>query len=271
MPFYPSFAEAHLRLASKNKFSGDFAALGRVTPLYDISYGFMKELSKKYNFKLRLPNNVELNTKIELDKDFFKLLHFDTVQSIDFDDSEGAEFLVDMNNELIDDSLFKKFDVIFNNGTIEHVFHVPNFLSNITKMLKDDGFILHMSPVNNWVDHGFYQISPTLYLDYYLDNNFTIKECKIFRYVFSDAYTKCDIEYINDEDYYSPLKPINDLMGKFDNGLYGCIFLAQKNKASTYNKIPTQSIYANESIKAQRKLALEKNKKLKIFPFLWNK
>ena len=31
-----------------------------------------------------------------------------------------------------------------------------------------------MNPCNGYIDHGFFQISPTLYFDYYLQNNFKI-------------------------------------------------------------------------------------------------
>ena len=73
----------------------------------------------------------------------------------------------DLNEDELPERLVSRFDAVFNGGTLEHVFHVPNALTSITRMLRPGGVVVHVVPCNGWVNHGFYQISPTLMFDYY--------------------------------------------------------------------------------------------------------
>ena len=41
---------------------------------------------------------------------------------------------------------------------------------------------MHQSPSNNYVDHGFYQFSPTFFADYYLENKYRLVEIKFVRH-----------------------------------------------------------------------------------------
>jgi hypothetical protein len=40
------------------------------------------------------------------------------------------------------------------------------------RLAKIGGRVIHHVPINNWVDHGFYQFSPTLFFDFYQANGF---------------------------------------------------------------------------------------------------
>lgn len=104
---------------------------------------------------------------------FFKSLGFDTVHSIDASSFEQATHIHDLNHP-VPESLHGLYDVVFNGGTMEHIFHIPNVLANMHKMLKVGGKLIHYAPVYNFVDHGFYCFSPGLLLDYYSANNYTI-------------------------------------------------------------------------------------------------
>ena len=66
--------------------------------------------------------------------------------------------------------------MIIDGGTMEHIFHIPNVLNNIYRMLRVGGRIIHISPSSNYVDHGFYSFSPTLFYDFYQTNKF-VKKC----------------------------------------------------------------------------------------------
>ena len=105
-----------------------------------------------------------------------------SVKSIDVDLFEGADYQANLNFAgSFSDELGREFDLLYDGGTLEHVFHLPNALANIHKVVKPGGHIIHFNPMNNDPDHGFYQFSPTFYHDYYQANDFKIVRMFIFR------------------------------------------------------------------------------------------
>jgi 2-polyprenyl-3-methyl-5-hydroxy-6-metoxy-1,4-benzoquinol methylase len=56
-----------------------------------------------------------------------------------------------------------KYDFIFDGGTIEHVFNMPQVMSNIIDMLQVDGVFCSITCNNNFSGHGFYQFSPEFF------------------------------------------------------------------------------------------------------------
>jgi SAM-dependent methyltransferase len=114
------------------------------------------------------------------DHAFFACLGFDGIHSLDKSAFEGADILHDLNLPL-PDSFGERFDLVYNGGTLEHVFHLPNALANVARVLKVGGRVVHIAPASNQIDHGFYSFSPTLLHDYYTQNNWTIRAALIFR------------------------------------------------------------------------------------------
>lgn len=108
-------------------------------------------------------------------KQFWHNLGFEFVSSLDNSDFEGAEIVWDLNLPL-NDSFVERFDVIFDGGTMEHVFNTKCVLENIGKLLKIGGLAIHESPSSNSVDHGLYSFSPTLFQDYYSKLDYEIIE-----------------------------------------------------------------------------------------------
>lgn len=94
-------------------------------------------------------------------ENFFKLLGYDSVDSMDMSTFEGASVIQDLSGKL-DSSLKERFDVIYDGGTCEHIFELPKAFRNIHKMLKPGGTLIGHSPCNNWINHAFYQISPEM-------------------------------------------------------------------------------------------------------------
>src|SRR5215213_9006831 len=82
--------------------------------------------------------------------------------AMDASDFEGAEFVHDLNQPL-PDNLKQRFDVVFDGGTLEHVFNFPQALKNCMEMVKPGGHFMMHTPGNNWWGHGFYQASPELF------------------------------------------------------------------------------------------------------------
>ena len=90
-------------------------------------------------------------------------------------------FVFDMNRSDVPANLVGRFDVIYDGGTIEHAFHLPNLMNNIFTMLRPGGRIIHVSPSSNHIDHGFYMFSPTLFWDFYCANQFDLNTIQVFR------------------------------------------------------------------------------------------
>ncbi|MCG3266161.1 class I SAM-dependent methyltransferase [Yoonia sp. I 8.24] len=99
---------------------------------------------------------------------------FPPMKSMDFSDYEGCDFTHDMN-EAVPDALRKRFDVILDGGTLEHVFNTPQSLDNVFHMLKDDGIFISINGMSGWAGHGFYQFSPELVWRYWQDT----RGCKV--------------------------------------------------------------------------------------------
>ncbi|NJL28687.1 MAG: hypothetical protein HC897_12740 [Thermoanaerobaculia bacterium] len=117
------------------------------------------------------------------DRSFFQLLGFSEVRSCDFSDWEGADLILDLNGD-VPAELVGRFDVVFEAGTIQHVFHLPNVLRNVHRLLEVGGRVIHgMVPSSNHVDHGFYMFSPTLFWDYYTANGYRLESEYFFEFL----------------------------------------------------------------------------------------
>ena len=260
MPLYRSFVTELAKQKNKHQLSGLFGVIGRYTPIIGVDYGFIRSL-KSILPAMQIPSDVPDAHPILEDKELFRLLGFDGIETIDQSDYEGAEHVVDLNLPIENPALLERFDVIANNGSLEHIFNVSTCLSNMTKMLKVGGYVVHWIPINNWVDHGFYQISPALLCDYYLDNNFAVLDGKIFQYVFSPTSDECDMrdcEINGVASYATIFHPFASIQGKFDAGMYGYVFVARKLEESTDNIVPSQSQYSSVEKQALRLLKLRK-------------
>jgi hypothetical protein len=116
------------------------------------------------------------------DVTFFRRLGFDDVYSSDIAEWEGADFIFDLN-EPIPDELEGRFDVVFETGTIVQIFHLPNVLANLHRLVKPGGRIVHCAvPSNNHMDLGFYMLSPSFFADYYTANRYRIESHYLCEY-----------------------------------------------------------------------------------------
>lgn len=110
---------------------------------------------------------------------FFGRMGFPVVDSLDITADEGASIVHDLNTPIGED-LEQQFDCVYDGGTLEHVFDVKTNLFNIHNMLRGGGAIVHAVPVNNWVNHGFFQVSPALLTGFYDENGYEIAKLKLF-------------------------------------------------------------------------------------------
>ncbi len=101
---------------------------------------------------------------------FFRLLGAQTIDSMDASAFEGASIVHDLNRP-IDASLHERFSMIFDGGTLEHIFDVPRAIQNCMSMLSAGGSFIQVAPANNFMGHGFYQFSPELLFQVFSSSN----------------------------------------------------------------------------------------------------
>ena len=112
---------------------------------------------------------------------------------------ENADIIFDLNNSNLPNELKNRFDYILDGGTTEHVFDYAQALRNIVKMLKVGGKVFHYVPATGYINHGYYDISPSLFADFYQSNGFRVENLDIY-------YRKHPITDINSlKNYFATL------------------------------------------------------------------
>ncbi|WP_316015315.1 hypothetical protein [Roseobacter sp. HKCCA0434] len=108
---------------------------------------------------------------------FFEGLGCGSMQVMDYSDFEGAQITHDLNHP-VPQALHGRFDFIFDGGTIEHVFNVPQALDNVFHMLAEGGLFISVNGLTGWAGHGFYQFGPELVWRYWQDaRGCTVHRC----------------------------------------------------------------------------------------------
>jgi hypothetical protein len=174
--------------------------------------------------------------------DFFRACGIDETVCLDISDYEGADVIFDLNCRRLPQELLSRFGCILNGGTLEHVFDLPTALTSITRMLKPGGIVIHHLPVHNWVDHGFYQFSPTLMFDYYSAAKFEILESVGLLFHPSG----------NEPWEVIPIPPQGfgqGLCGSFGTQAMLCVFVARKTAETLDRTIPMQSLYTTDPVR----------------------
>lgn len=109
-----------------------------------------------------------------------KYLGGETSDSFDMSDYEGATHIHDMNQEL-PEHFRKRYSVVIDGGSLEHIFNFPVAIRNCMEMLVAGGHYLGIVPANNFMGHGFYQFSPDLFFSIFTgENGFQLVKMIIF-------------------------------------------------------------------------------------------
>lgn len=106
------------------------------------------------------------------------LLGAKKVIAADVSGYENPDIIMDFNLP-VDKKYYNAFDAIVDIGTLEHIFNISQALENINLMCKPGGTIVLGTWTSNDINHGFYQICPTLFYDYFSMNGFENFDCFI--------------------------------------------------------------------------------------------
>ncbi len=112
---------------------------------------------------------------------FFQMFGINEYWDLDVSDYENPRIVHDLN-AAVPERLHSYFNLIVDSGTIEHVFDVRQVTENIIRMCRTSGWVVHITPASNFLDHGFYSFSPSFFYDLYAANGFDNFRCYILQH-----------------------------------------------------------------------------------------
>lgn len=232
----------------REQYTGDLLTLGRQQIVSSREQILAQAASIGY--RLRIEPSALLDPIS--DKEFFSALGFRSVSSLDNSSYEGATFIHDLNKTDLPLYLDAKFDVVFDRGTSEHVFNVPNLLSSVARMVKPGGRIIHHVPSSNHIDHGFYMFSPTMFVDFYTANGFELPT--LWLVVQPWMRIRPSVEVFE----YRPGALETVSHGGLDSRSYQFFCVAVRHRQSTHSAVPQQSRYVKAwNPQAEKRLKME--------------
>jgi SAM-dependent methyltransferase len=235
-----SVALARQLMALQTEMSIEGHAIALSHYVVRLSLAMLRDLGRETGFDFRhAPPATEASTDPTVpmqSRTFFRMLGFAAVTELDYFEQGEAIRPFDLNSPETPSDLVGVADAVFDLGTSEHVFHTPNLLAHVGRFLKPGGVVVHHTPTNNHMNHGFYQFAPTLYYDYYAANGFTVETYLVN--LFKDwtdpvqAFIPVDEEQAGREFHF--MQPNDPAMN---------FFVARKAAGSKIGAIPQQRMY----------------------------
>lgn len=235
-----------LKEGSRRPFGGKLLLLGQGDIYFDLPH--LRRMAKIANFVVDesipvRPSHIPIFAAkgYPHGETVFRMLGFSSVSVLDYSAFEGAEVIFDLNSAELPTELEEQFDVIIDHGTLEHVFHLPNALNNVFRMLKEGGRSIFSAPSGNFFDHGFYMLQPTLFSDWLTANQWQVESIQVVQFTPNQETEPC---FFAD---YEPGLFDSVSYGKMDNKLYSTVSVATKIKGATGHVCPQQGAYARQA------------------------
>ena len=130
-----------------------------VRDLFGVDVESVNDSGLWHSVKFELPETGEFFEKIGSKLD-----------CVDIVASRGVERIVDLNYP----EDLGQYDLVIDGGTIEHCFMAGQAILNAAGAVKPGGRIMHGTPMS-MVNHGFWNVCPTLYYDFYTQNGWEIE------------------------------------------------------------------------------------------------
>ena len=249
MGLMPSHIRMFIKMQKKYKFSGNVCVLGNQeiwATKEDIkhycneaehTYKNVKQ-TKKHTSRLFKSNSdlSELANDFIHAKTFFEMMGFDKYIDVDNFKYDQPALLHDMNLP-IPKSMHNQFDLVFDGGTVEHIFDISKVMENLIKMVSINGCVIHLASYD--MDHGFYGLSPCFFYDFYKANGFSNFSC----YIMATDYSNVLEKYKERRPYfkYEYGMDLSCLLSASSSWLI--FFSAQKIKNHKVLSIPTQGMF----------------------------
>ncbi len=209
--------------------------LGRQDLLME--YSAIEDLFTRYNISFTENSLIDLYKKNnQFAEPLLEYIGAESCKSIDNSDYESASIVHDLNNAIGDD-LKGQYDTVIDGGTLEHVFNFPQAIKNCMELVKVGGHFISITPSNNQLGHGFYQLSPELLFRVFSEENgFKVKRMIYYEY--------------NDDDVWYEVQDPKIVSHRVETkSLYpsSLMLVAEKiENRNIFEKTPQQSDYENE-------------------------
>jgi hypothetical protein len=125
---------------------------------------------------LRWHNATAVTDRVVEAKALFAALGFE-LDVLDITQARGGEIIHDLNLPL-PASLEARYAAVLDAGTLEHCFNIAQAAKNVASAVALHGFAMHGNPLNMY-NHGFYNLNPTWYHDFYEDNGFAVTRLQV--------------------------------------------------------------------------------------------
>jgi hypothetical protein len=112
------------------------------------------------------------NAQVPEARHFFALLGLD-LEVLDVVQARGGEMVYDLNQP-VPAKLHRRYALVIDPGTLEHCFNIAQAVKNVAEMVAPGGCVFHGNPMNMF-NHGFYNLNPTWYHDFYAANGFKVQ------------------------------------------------------------------------------------------------
>lgn len=173
------------------------------------------------------------------------------LDSIDFSDYESPTYTHDFNTP-ISSNFHHQYDVIFDGGSSEHMFHIPQVFMNYHNILKKWWYYIGILPMNNHVNHGFYQFSPDFFYSLFSQDRGYKTSCFISKKW--QRYRIKDLREFN-EVYHANLS-----ISSYPNLIY--VIAKKIEEKETFWEHPKQAVYNDYLWSTQSSnIAQQENKK----------
>ena len=165
-------------------------------------------------------------------------------------DLQGTKHSInfDLNNEYKD---VKKYDVVTNIGTSEHIFNQLAVFKTIHNSVTAGGLIIHQLPGQGYYDHGFYNYQPTFFFDLAQANNYLM----IGFWMYDN--NKKELISIHNRENYAKLFDRENHPTYYDN----IVIYKSSGKKEEEFKLPTQYIYSKKNPSTSEQKKWDANKK----------
>lgn len=176
-----------IKKKKKYNFSGPILTLGNQDIYATVEN--IKQWAQEIKIEITIPNKILYSTSSDvpkINKDALRYIHAKTffeflgIAENDYYDIDKFSFdqpkIVHDLQYPIDQKFHNFFSLVVDSGTLEHIFDAKAVMENIVKMTNIGGYVLQFIPAQNFLNHGFYQFSPTFFYDFYTNNGFEIVE-----------------------------------------------------------------------------------------------
>jgi hypothetical protein len=151
--------------------------------------------------------------------------------SIDMGGTEQA-IKFDLNDPL---PYFRQVGMTINHGTAEHIFNIAQVFRTMHDCCTPGGLMIHESPFTGWIDHGFYNLQPTLFFDLAAANRYGLVG------MFVQDLTTKTIRQIRDRQEVHQLAAARQLPANSQ----WFVVLRKADNAEPF-RVPQQGVYESE-------------------------